>query len=142
MERFHLWEHDMMVRLASVGLLSCLVLVGCGPGYTGATVEGTVTVDGQPLQTGTISFTPFEAGSGTGVSTEVNNGRYTATGVPIGRVRVLFVAFEETGKMVTDSDTGQQYPETIHLVPERYMTTGVEITVTEGTQTQDFELTS
>ncbi len=88
------------------------------------------------MEQGIISFTAMEAGGG--VTAEIRDGRYKALGVPVGRVLVQFHAAKETGKMLTDEAEGSAtYAETINLIPQKY-SVGVEATVTEGSQSQDF----
>jgi hypothetical protein len=127
-----------------VGLVLLIVGVfGCRSGvdYPTAVVEGEVTVDGQPLPRGTMTFTPLEI-AGTAVSAEINNGRFTAVDVPAGRVRVSFNATRETGRMITDQETGETFPEVVHLVAPRYVSQGVEVSVAEGRDEHDFRLTA
>ena len=133
-----------MVRRRSVVILVLTVGVsGCwsGPDYPTATVEGEVTVDGKPLSHGTMTFTPLEI-AGTAVAAEIDNGRYTAVDVPAGRVRVSFNSTRETGRMITDRETGETYPEVVHLVAPRFVSQGVEISVAEGKDEHDLQLTA
>ena len=69
-----------------LSLLACLALglAGCGGGGgpTG-TVSGKVTVDGEPLETGFIQFTPKD-GSGKIVAGAVAGGKYYVRDVPVG----------------------------------------------------------
>ncbi|MGI6417930.1 MAG: hypothetical protein ACOX1P_19940 [Thermoguttaceae bacterium] len=117
-----------------------LFLAGCsGPGGPTATVEGTVSIDGTAVDNGVISFTPLESDAGTAVSAEIHAGKYQANGVPIGRVMVQFYATKETGKTIVEE--GNQYPETVSLIPQKYQT-GVEVTVGQKKESHDFELTS
>jgi hypothetical protein len=56
---------------------------GCGGGK--GNVSGTVTVNGKPLPMGVIVFTPE---SGAAVAAEIIDGKYSASGVPSGTVKV------------------------------------------------------
>jgi hypothetical protein len=123
-------------------LLVSSVGMGCGGGEPTATLQGTVLVDGEPLPHGTISFTPLEPGRGKAVSAQIEQGKYTARNVPLGRVRVLFHAVAGTGKMLFDRDAGREYEEMVSLVADEYQITGIEITVEPGSQTQDFEVSA
>lgn len=54
----------MLTRLASyvtAAVLACVIVAGCGP-RPDATVEGTVTIDGQLAGRGTVVFHPVEVG--------------------------------------------------------------------------------
>jgi hypothetical protein len=75
-----------------------LALAGCSGGGGGATISGTVTFNGAPLEKGSITFTP-EDGKGTPAGGMIENGKYTATGVTSGKNRVEIV-----------SDAGVKYP--------------------------------
>jgi hypothetical protein len=123
--------------------LFIVVVSGCwsGPGYPTAVVEGEVTVDGQPLSQGTMTFTPLQI-AGKAVTAKIDNGRYTAVGVPAGRVRVSFNATRETGRMLTDQESGETFPEVVHLVAPRFVSQGVEISVAEEKDQHDFGLTA
>ena len=120
-----------------------VVVFGCssGPGYPTAVVEGEVTVDGNPIPQGTMTFTPLEI-AGTAVTAQINNGRYKADDVPAGAVRVSFNCTRETGRMITDQESGETFPEVVHLVPPRFVSQGVEISVAEEKDEHDFRLTT
>lgn len=132
-----------LVGTGWVGVAALLVIAigsGCGQGkFSTVTLEGAVSIDGAPLDQGTISFTPKEADRGTGVVADIRAGKYRAEGVPLGRVLVQFQAMKETGK--TYKEFGVDYPETISVIPAKY-DKGIEITVTEDSKTNDFEMSS
>ena len=126
--------------LALIGLLAVAGMAGCGgPGFPSARLEGTVTVDGQPVETGNISFTPTQADRGSGATATISGGRYVAEGVPQGKVRVYFDATRETGRTI--EQFGKPYPETVNVIPEKYRA-GMEIDVSGEEVNQDFKLTS
>lgn len=81
------------VFVASVVLA---IAAGCGGGRPGGVpVEGTVTVDGVPLEAGTISFLPDGDTPGPKVAAAVTDGRFrlpAAAGPPGGLYRVEIVA--------------------------------------------------
>jgi hypothetical protein len=117
-----------------------LALSGCGgPGYEIADLSGQVTVDGAPVETGTIIFTPLDGNRGPGVTVPIAAGRYQAAGVPRGRVRVDFNATRETGKMV--DFFGKPTPEIENVIPKQYHA-GLQIEVAGENGTRDFKLTS
>jgi hypothetical protein len=70
-----------------------VLLVGCGPGST-ASVSGTVTLNGQPLARGFVSFTP-EDGQGGTAGGDVEAGRYRVAGLKPGKYRVQVVGRPE-----------------------------------------------
>jgi hypothetical protein len=133
----------MMViyRRSGVLLVLFLLISGCGgSGEPTARVEGAVSIGGEPVQQGMISFTPRESGAGMPATADIVNGRYQASGVPMGRVLVQIHATKETGKMLTDEAEGGQYAETIDIVPEKYRS-GIEITISGREDSHDFDLT-
>ena len=56
--------------------LSVVAFSGCKPDDGLCDVEGKVTLDGQPLATGTINIGPMAGQSGTGVGGKIENGMY------------------------------------------------------------------
>lgn len=70
-----------------ISLTSCIVLLaslsfvaGCGPGDGMITISGNVTLDGEPVEDGSISLMPINGGSmGGGI---IENGYYTAKSSP------------------------------------------------------------
>ena len=128
------------MTLVLLGVLAAGHVAGCGgPGFPSARLEGTVTVDGQPVETGNISFTPTQADRGSGATATISGGRYVAEGVPQGKVRVYFDATRETGRTI--EQFGKPYPETVNVIPEKYRA-GMEIDVSGEEVNQDFKLTS
>jgi hypothetical protein len=95
-----------MHRLRVYGGLVCAaalsILSGCG-GAGGVVVQGTVTVNGQPLKSGAISFNPI-SGQGAAAGAEITNGTYgvRAQGLLPGEYRVAINAFRGTGKKTWD----------------------------------------
>jgi hypothetical protein len=75
-------------RLAGWGLLGLafLLLAGCGP-PTG-TVSGKVTVGGNPLKGGSVSYVPPN-GKGTQSSDIAEDGTYTVRNLPLGKAAII-----------------------------------------------------
>lgn len=136
------WIDDRARRRVRICMLvltmPLAILAGCGgQGYSTARVEGQVTVDGQPLTQGTLSFTPLQSERGAGVSAPIEAGRYVAVKVPQGRVRVGFQAVKETGRTVMQF--GKPYPETVNAIPDKYRA-GIEIEIAGDEANKDFNL--
>ncbi|MFM7518121.1 MAG: hypothetical protein ACKO3V_14370 [Pirellula sp.] len=130
----------------------CIVptLVGCG-GSTGS-VQGNVSYEGAPIQKGMITFTPVD-GKGSVVGCNIENGKYSASGVTPGKnvlsvVAVKEVTFarnsEEMEKMAA-SNKGKGAIEGLidpaDIVPADAKGNGAEHTVSEGSNTIDLQLT-
>ncbi len=71
------------------------VIAGCGP--SSSTVSGKVTLDGQPLANGSISFTPEDGQTAT-AGAAITNGAYTVE-LPPGKKRVEISATKVVGQV-------------------------------------------
>lgn len=77
----------MIRRLLAVGLMTAVLGIGGCGGEPVGMVSGLVTLDGKPVDGGTVSFLP--PAGGIPVTTAIgNDGRFTATGVPVGEMMV------------------------------------------------------
>jgi hypothetical protein len=121
----------------------CLAFAaGCGGERSrnaGARLEGAVTLDGEPIAEGSLQFAPLEAGRGSPVAATIKDGRYVASAVPLGKLRVLVSASKKTGRMI--SEYSRPYEETVSIIPEKYQQ-GIEIDVSEDNPSLNFELQS
>ena len=132
---------------ASCFALAVLVLVGgCGGGDR-RPLQGTVTLDGEPLASGLIQFEPFE-GDGLTSGAVIEAGRYEIPGrrgLPPGRYRVRIQAMTEAPPPVPGGAPGEVFlPPGKDLIPARYNAASelsVEI-VPAGDSRQDFQLKS
>lgn len=124
-----------------IGILLALVLAaGCSRNrFPTARVEGSVTLDGQPLEQGVISFVSQEPGGGPNASATITGGRYVAHGVPRGRVLASLHATKNTGRVVFVA--GMSQSEIVNVIPENYRN-GVGIGVSSPQVRQDFDLRS
>jgi hypothetical protein len=130
--------YKMRTCFILLGITVSLVIAGCGGrGYPTAQIQGRVTVGGQPVARGSITFTPLQPGRGPGTSASVESGRYTVENAPQGRVRVDFQALKDTGR--TETQFGKTYPVMVNLIPDKYRA-GLEIEVAGDSKTQDFSL--
>lgn len=119
-------------------LLGLASLTGCGPS-TG-TVAGAVTIDGQPLDSGVISFVPAEEG-GTPVTTNVVGGKYeltTTTGKKIVQVSAPVVVGKRKEYEGPDAPLVEITEE--RLPPKYNSQTELNCEVKAGKSVQDFTL--
>src|SRR5688572_26948838 len=87
-------------------LLGALLLAGCGEeresaSFPSASFKGKVSIDGKPVEKGSIEFFPEGGSAGQPMGYDIVNGEYDAPVVPLGQVRVQFNVPHETGEMMT-----------------------------------------
>ena len=109
-----------MLRLrAGIG---CLLLCGCGGESNRLPVAGVVTMDGQPMPAGAISFEPTTTGIGAGAT--IQNGAYEipqSKGPTPGKYKVRINYTQPTGRTLPDPRGGDgTMPEMRESVPARY----------------------
>jgi hypothetical protein len=142
---------DMIKKLVICG---GLVLIGCGgPGdeLPRQPVSGTVTLDGKPLERGTIAFQPA-SGLPTAAAVPIIGGSYSIArdhGLVPGPYKVSISSSPETASPIdpatgTPPPPGQPTPPPKELLPERYnaSTTLTADVKEQGSNTFDFPLTS
>lgn len=120
---------------------SCL---GCGRKADVASVEGTVTLDGQPLAGATVLFVP-ENGRPAGGTTD-ERGHYVLTytdgvrGAPLGKNKVRIY----TAREASESPSGERIPPVPERIPMKYnANTTLEFIVEPGKKNiADFSLDS
>ncbi|MBN9122237.1 MAG: hypothetical protein J0I06_24375 [Planctomycetes bacterium] len=85
-----------------------LMLVGLsfGCGGSGSSVSGTVTFNGQPVESGNINFIPAD-GKGAPVGGEIKGGKYTVRNVTPGKNKVVVTAYS-SGEGTSSMDAGIQ----------------------------------
>ena len=64
-------------RMVWLPMLSVTVAFGCGGSSNTAAVDGTVTVGGVPVESGSITFNPIEGTSGHSAGGVIESGRYS-----------------------------------------------------------------
>jgi hypothetical protein len=126
-----------------------LCAVGCGGGRADrGAVSGTVTLDGKPVERGSILFTPSEGTQGSAAGGEIANGRYqlpAKIGPAVGRNRVEIRAMRKTGKMVPKAfgRPGEMVPEQVEAIPPRFNTkSNLKVDIKRGDNTADFDVAS
>lgn len=139
----------MNVAFQRLGYLVLAVAVaGCSRGYDGRQrfpLAGRVTIDGEPLDAGTISFIP-QSESGQRVSGgPILDGAYAVTeemGANAGPYRVEIRWQKKTGKRYRDRDSGDLIDERKEGLPPRFHAqSDMSVEVSAKQTTFDFDLT-
>jgi hypothetical protein len=125
--------------------VSLLALSGCD-GMPRATVRGTVTLDGQPIELGAVSFIPVDGQSPT-TGGPITNGRYSVANVPVGEMKVAISGSKVVGKkkLYQDRPDSPEMPITDNPVPARFsdlQNTTLRLEVKAGTNDKNWELKS
>jgi hypothetical protein len=132
----------MRLRHAVVGGLGAAVLLFCGcPAPKDAEVSGTVTVDGQLIESGAIRFDPVDGQTPTAGGL-IKDGRYSVR-VPITTMKVSISAPKVVGKkkIYADQPNSPEMPITVEALPARYNEkTELRLEVKPGVNPKDWEL--
>lgn len=133
-------------RLCSLSVFIVIVITfsGCGGGRE-ASVQGTVTLDGQPLDHGNVSFIPVPQGAGAHATIE-SDGTFSAStggtkGLDPGDYLLTVRAFDEPTE---DPRGGPPIPGKL-LTPEKYAsssTSELRFTIQPGSNDLEVELHS
>ncbi len=102
-------------------LLTTLPFSGCGKGEQFQSVSGSVTVDGQPLKKGIITF--YAIGEGSTSGGEVIDGSYALPadrGPSPGKYRVEITGSRPTGKTEFDIDLKKKVDIEEQFLPPKY----------------------
>lgn len=134
-------------------LLMLMAISGCGPfGPPRVEITGTVTVDGAPLESGSIAFTPEEGVVGPMAGGDIKAGAYripATDGPTIGPHKVEIRAWRETGKVdvkgvanATAGPSGGGAAAQMEMyIPAEYNShTKLRATVEQGENQLDFDI--
>lgn len=145
-------QHNTAASLAGrlyplAALVVSTGMIGCGGPFE-ATVKGQVALDGEPLGTGTVTFSPMAADGSSAYARVTDSGRYRLQtgrefGLPAGEYRVTVVA-RDRPEVLHTADGGPPPPGRM-LTPAWYRSTetsGLQFTVERGSNTIDLELSS
>lgn len=118
-----------------------VVTVGCNNGSKKGEVRGTVTLDGKPLEDGTIRLTPIKGQAGTAGGT-IKNGQFTTTAAAA-KYRVEISSTKiDGGDEAAGRHGGSDYT-AIQLIPEKYNANStLTLDVVSGLNEPKFELES
>ena len=138
------------VARATAVLLVAAGLTGCGQdGPTRVAVSGTVTIAGQPLQDGFITFVPTERTKGPKASGPVAAGRFEmdrSAGPVVGDMRIEITEKQEFGFALDDVEAfdAQAPPGDLprNRIPPRFNSESILVRTTtlEGPNEFEFEL--
>lgn len=134
-------------RILCAGL-TLLVVAGCGGPKRGA-VNGKATLDGQPVEDGTISFVSTASPPGPSAWGKIAAGSYSipaGEGPGVGPVKVEVRWSRKTGKKtpaVAPAPAGAMIEETIEAVPPKYnVKSELKAEIKPGANKLNFELKS
>jgi hypothetical protein len=130
----------MMLKSTSNTLLilALVCVMGCGSEKS-SSIKGSITLDGEPLVLGNLTFSPITPETNKKVATAVNNGTYNLenhAGFNPGSYRVEINWAKKTGKKVPSADPGILMEQTIQG------TINEEIKIEKGANEKDFKLKS
>ena len=144
---------DAALKKAFACATLCTLLAGCG-GSGLATVEGKVTVDGQAVRGGRVTFQSAD-GKSTVLAKIALDGSYRALDVPHGAMNVTVAGLDKferrkiqhgvKGKRTSESEARAEAIESSPKIPEKYKdpdASGLTFTVKSGTNTYNIELFS
>jgi hypothetical protein len=136
-------QQRIRLGCALAGVLALLGLTaGCG-GQPKAKVSGTVTLDGQPIENGTIMFYP-KSGKGQSAGGAITNGKYNVE-ASVGEMSVAISASKVVGKQkMYDTPDSPVLDKVVEMLPAQYNTlTKLTATLKPGTNDNvNFDLTS
>lgn len=131
-------------RPAMMMILLWLLPIGCGGGAPAgperATVKGTATLDGAPINGGIVTFqNPKGAAGGA-----IKDGAFEfagESGAVLGDHTVRFSWMKPTGKKTKEPDTGEEIDESAEVIPDKYnIQSGERVTIKTGENVFKFDL--
>jgi hypothetical protein len=136
----------MRVLLVPSLAATLLLLAGCSGDK--AEISGTVRLDGQLIEEGSINFIPIEGTTGPGAGAVIAKGRYhipQSKGATVGKNRVELRAFKMTGRKVIDPTgrPGAVTQERVPAFPPEYNDNSKLVEeIHKGSNTLDFDISA
>ncbi len=133
-----------MQKSITLVLLACLLaFAGCSGSDGRQEISGTVTLDGEPLESGLINFRPAKGTKANSSGGTITEGRFqlpAAKGLMPGEYIVRVQSFKKSGRKVNDPQMG----EIDELLPVRFNEMGaLKATISDGSENQlEFALTT
>jgi hypothetical protein len=132
-----------------LGVFVLTLLVGCGQGDgKHNAISGQVTLDGKPLEQGSILFTMIDGSNRTAAGGVIEKGRYQLTstnGPGLGSNRVEIHALRKTGRTVPKPFPAnhEMIEEQVEAIPLRFNSQStLTFEVKPGDNTANFDVTS
>jgi hypothetical protein len=135
----------MAVCCLALGLLAAL---GCSGSGSKAEVSGTVKLDGQLIEEGSIQFIPVEGTTGPSTGAAIKDGQYhipRAQGAAIGKNRVELRSFKMSGRKIQDptAPPGTLTEARVQAFPPEYNDRSTVVKeIQAGSNTIDFDVSS
>lgn len=141
------------MSIRALFVFGSLVLIAAGGCEHPTGVQGSVTLNGQPIKKGAIAFRPTD-GMGPSAGGMIENGEYTVEKITPGEKLVLISAInqgkviksrEEAMKMIEEAKKqGKQLEEALRadLIPANAKGNSQTVQIAEGSQTLDFEVST
>jgi hypothetical protein len=145
----HVDHRSRFSIFGGISVYALVAVIGCSDGGPAGVVRGTVTLDGQPLQEGTIQLAAVDGQAPT-AGAQVIDGKFETRAAPA-KYRVKIESNIVLGKDGKKIETGQKLDKyapqsqfTIsQLVPDKYNTNSeLELDVQSGVNEPRFDLTS
>lgn len=102
-------------------LLTCVLGCSKGPEFQRVEVSGTINLDGQPLDEGTVTFSPAEKVKGSIVQAKITGGKFSLAekdGPAVGNNMVSVISVKKTGKKVQVE--GEEQDEVKQVIPWQF----------------------
>jgi hypothetical protein len=131
---------------AAVAVACLLCLTGCSGGDVSdrQAVSGTVSLNGSPLEKGTVSFQPMEKGVGGGGT--ITGGKYAIArndGPTTGKHRVVISSAGGSSAESANAAPGEPPPPPKELVPEDWnVKSDHTVEIKSGKNEQNFDITA
>ncbi len=135
---------DLKISLLGIAAAACIAITGCGRGNFG-TVDGTVTLDGQPLEGGAIAFYPVASGPIYYADVEPDGSYHLKTSSHDNVIPGSYVATVSYRRGRPSPGMSLREIEALEKVPFRYCnreTSDLEFDVVAGANQLDLAMTS
>lgn len=137
----------MMRSQHIAGLFAAMLMCGCAE--RSVSIAGRVTLDGKPLESGSITFIPLDGTHSADAGAVISQGGYevrSPLGIAPGAFRVEIRSQRKTGKRILAGSPlppGTMVDEVVEIVPEKYNTAStLRVELKAANNDVNYELTS